>query len=114
MNTTYYWEKCRLYRLPDKIVQKNKLEPHSWTYLIPTSANSEQLGSFPILSVIQKKRHEIKNIYDNNQIKMHNKNGAEQDLYWLFTLGDPLLNMPRLKDIMKKNVVLISESTESA
>lgn len=44
---------------------------------------------------------------------MHNKNGAGDDLYWLFTLGEPINNMPKLKDIEKNKVVLVGDSTES-
>ena len=41
---------------------------------------------------------------------MHNKRDAEEDLYWLFTLGDPLGKMPLLEDIKKRKVVIVGES----
>ena len=110
MNTANYWKKCRLYRLPDKAVINKGLNPTTWTYLIPTSAEGTQLGSFPILSVTKKKRHEIKAIYQQKNITMHNKQYAENDIYWLFELGNPLDNMPQLKNIKPRAIVMVGEN----
>ncbi|RLA72131.1 MAG: hypothetical protein DRG30_07695 [Epsilonproteobacteria bacterium] len=110
MNTEGYWKTCRLYRLPDRVVQREGLQPKIWTYLIPTAADGKQLGNFPILTVKKMKRDEIKKLYDNKQVTMHNKRGADNDVYWLFELGDPLENMPELDVIEKRKVVLLGEA----
>jgi len=110
MNTAIYWEKCRLYRLPDRVVQKEGLKPKAWTYLIPTAADGTQLGNFPILSVAKKKRYEIKDLYHSKNLPMHNRRGADNDIYWLFELGDPLEDMPELDAIEKRRVVFLREA----
>jgi predicted component of viral defense system (DUF524 family) len=107
MNTMNYWENCRLYRLPDRAVKKGNLYPEKWTYLIPASRDGEQLGNFPILSVKKMTRSEIKKQYDAQQIKMHSKSKAGDDIYWLFTLGEPLEQMPHFDDIENRQGFVI-------
>lgn len=63
MNTANYWKKCRLYRLPDRVVQKEELTPNTWTYLVPTAKDGMQLGIFPILGVARKQRDKIIETY---------------------------------------------------
>lgn len=109
MNTPDYWERCRLYRLPDRVVKKEDLQPDSWGYLVPASRDGIQLGNFPILSVKKMRRDEIKKLYDKEQVTMHNRDGAGGDLYWLFKLGEPLEEMPELDAIGKRKVVVIGE-----
>ena len=113
MNTVGYWKKCRLYRLPDKAVRSEELNPATWSYLVPTAVDGTQLGNFPILSVVKKKRYEIRGIYQSKELPMHNKRGAEKDIYWLFMLGDPLGKMPILEGIKKRKVVVVGESSGS-
>ena len=109
MNTQQYWDNCRMYRLPDIAVQKEKLEPEDWTYLIPTSGKGEQFGNLPILSVSQMPRVELSAHYADAGIDIYAKPSADDDLYWLIELGEPLENMPELNSIEKGKVVLVEE-----
>ena len=110
MNTAKYWENCRYYRLPDRVVQKNDLEPKLWTYLIPTSRGGDQLGNFPVLSVVKMKRKDIKRLYDDQGTVMHNNRKRADEYYWLFTLGEPLDDMPALGSLGSKKVVLVQDA----
>jgi len=65
------------------------------------------LGNFPILSVKKMTRSEIKKQYDAQQIKMHSKSKAGDDIYWLFTLGEPLEQMPHFDDIENRQGFVI-------
>jgi hypothetical protein len=109
MNTQEYWENSRLYRLPNLAVKKENLEPWEWTYLIPTSGKGEQLGNFPILSVKLMARHDISQRYVSEEIPIYSKTSADDDLYWLFVLGEQLENMPILDSIEEGKVVFVGE-----
>jgi predicted component of viral defense system (DUF524 family) len=111
MDTPEYWEKCRLYRLPVKEAEKQKLDVYNIGYLIPVDENGTDLGSFPIKDIEIKKRIEINQIYESNDVNMYNKPESANNDYYLFTLGEKIKPISNILDIPRDQVFIVDDSS---
>ncbi|NQV50207.1 MAG: DUF2357 domain-containing protein [Candidatus Marinimicrobia bacterium] len=108
MNTLEYWNRCRIYRLPEAAYEEDVMpHPQTWSFLIPTDENGEQLGKFPVLDVYRQNRKNLKKLYFEKDVYIEPKVHADSDVYWCFILGEPLKDMPELEKLPEKQIVLV-------
>ena len=100
MRNQNYWNKCRLYRLPQKAVTNNMKDPQNWKYLVP-SFNNEHFGFFPILNVKLMRRKEIVEAYRSKGIYIDHRPNKDDTAYYLFYLDRPLSKHLEIESLHK-------------
>jgi len=107
--------KC-IINFPNDINKDEYRERCRYFHISVTSKKRIEYGIFPILSLNKMKLILIKELYDNvykfdKKFKIYNIKGSEEDKYWLFELGAPLLG--KLSDNKGKiNQIILDRENE--